>query len=386
MKSIFAHYYDMSGKEYESLWDKAIFILDTGILLNLYKLPDDAREDLVKILKKTQERLWIPFQVALEFQENRLGVISERKKMYGRVKEAINNVSEKQSIKKLDDIIGKFMNELNIMENKEVDVHEGDELRDVVDSLLEGRVGVPPGSQEELDEIYKEGEDRYKLLRPPGFEDANKRNDKEKKAYFYNNMVIKREFGDLIIWKQIIKRAKQAKLKNIIFITEDKKKDWWEVVEKKTIGPRRELIDEIKSVANVSSFHMYNLARFMKYAAEYFGVKLAKDSINQVKETSDLGIKFEEHAPLHFPPQYIQPRYSVLGQGQEGTTFFAPPGVTPSSYVLVGGEPTPLFGYRRPTVREFTDVSGKSALESAYEALVRDSKEKNKDEKDESGT
>jgi hypothetical protein len=51
-------------------------VFDTNVLLNLYRLPDGP-DSTLKVFGQIQERLWIPHQVALEFQTNRITVISE---------------------------------------------------------------------------------------------------------------------------------------------------------------------------------------------------------------------------------------------------------------------------------------------------------------------
>jgi hypothetical protein len=39
-------------------------------------------------------RLWLPFQAALEYQENRLGVIADQKKKFGQVKKFLQTFSQ----------------------------------------------------------------------------------------------------------------------------------------------------------------------------------------------------------------------------------------------------------------------------------------------------
>src|SRR5205814_1021232 len=80
---------------------------------------------------------------------------------------------------------------------------------DRVTELFAGRVGPKP-TDERLNAIRKEGEERYAKKIPPGFEDAKKGNDSSDK------------FGDLIIWKELIDKSKTDK-RPIIFVTDDGK-------------------------------------------------------------------------------------------------------------------------------------------------------------------
>jgi hypothetical protein len=82
--------------ENEKLFEKCIFIFDANVLLNLYLYRSNASEDLLKILQRIAElgRLWLPFQAALEYQENRLGVIADQKKKFGQVKKFLQTFSQ----------------------------------------------------------------------------------------------------------------------------------------------------------------------------------------------------------------------------------------------------------------------------------------------------
>lgn len=73
-------YYPPTVDQYEALWKEAIIVPDTNVLLDLYQLPPTAREEMLAVLTELKERLWIPYQVALEFRRQRLNVISTERK------------------------------------------------------------------------------------------------------------------------------------------------------------------------------------------------------------------------------------------------------------------------------------------------------------------
>jgi len=185
-----------------------------------------------------------------------------------------------------------FRAELKELENKQPDVYNVDKLRDKIDILLSGKIGSPPVSQEELDKVYEEGQVRYKRQQPPGFLDEGKNKQEEDECYAYNGLHFRRKYGDLILWYQIIEEAKKREdFKNILFITDDDKPDWWWIVEsrgEKKIGPRPELVEEIKSKAEVTLFFMYNSEHFMEYAKQYLGIKIKEESIAQVRDWARL--------------------------------------------------------------------------------------------------
>lgn len=92
-----------------------------------------------------------------------------------------------------------------------------------------------------------------------------------------------------MLWKQIIGLAKDEQ-KNIVFVTDDKKEDWWEIVNGKTIGPRPELVKEFKDEANTEII-MYQSNQFMEYAAEYLKEHVSRKSFDEIKVISSLSEK-----------------------------------------------------------------------------------------------
>ena len=92
MRHSFFGYYPPTEDQYEALWKEAIIVPDTNVLLDLYQLPPTAREEMLAVLTELKERLWIPYQVALEFQRQRLNVISTERKATEDALEAAKSV------------------------------------------------------------------------------------------------------------------------------------------------------------------------------------------------------------------------------------------------------------------------------------------------------
>lgn len=91
MKKTFFGYYRPNNDEFSELWENCVFILDTNVLLDLYRYPKEARDDLIKVLKLISNRLWVPYQAALEYHENRLAVIAEQVQRYEDVKKILTD-------------------------------------------------------------------------------------------------------------------------------------------------------------------------------------------------------------------------------------------------------------------------------------------------------
>ena len=88
--------------------------------------------------------------------------------------------------------------------------------------------------------IYKqcqEGEYRYKKKTPPGYKDEKK------------DGVSK--YGDLLVWAETYTYA-ASNNKNIIFVTDDIKEDWWNILEDGSLSFRKELIKEFSKKTRTS--------------------------------------------------------------------------------------------------------------------------------------
>jgi len=226
-----------------------------------------------------------------------------------------------------------FNTKLEELEKHQPDVSERDEIRDRIDKLLLGKVGAPPKSQAELDQIYAEGKKRYQDKRPPGYKDIDKGRDQTPQAYFVNELRFEREYGDFLVWKQILDHAKQRQVQHLVFITDDEKEDWWLSLEEKTIGPRPELIGEITSGAAVKTFHMYTSERFLEFAQGEVQEQLMQESIRQIRDVieADKVETVGKVRSIFFREQAIR---SWLGQAHPNAIVAGPYGLLPQRYVV----------------------------------------------------
>jgi hypothetical protein len=274
MKDVFAGYYLPSEDDYKRLWQEGLIVLDTNVLLDSYRLPASAREDLLSVLDLVKERLWIPYQVALEYQRRRLTVISEERKgtesIVNRSKELLEDI--KRSIQSLEmDKRGlgisteKLLEELKVFGDRlvetletvhksQLDIGHSDPVRERLDVILAGKVGPAPVSEEDLTVLIEAGDARYENKIPPGYSDANKEKNPAEASFFHDGLKYDRKFGDLILWRQIIDYAKKHNKKSVMLVTSDRKEDWWWREKGMTVGPRPELVREIKKKAEVDLF------------------------------------------------------------------------------------------------------------------------------------
>ena len=314
MKKEFIGFYMPQEEELRNAWssDKTLFIFDTNILIKLYSYQPSTVQDFFSILEKLGNRIWLPHQVGLEFQNRRLEIKSLEKKKFkdlnnniedilkiekeiekkfskGRFPE-LDTATEKlfQGIEKLLEDYKKVVNKCNKCQPS---IRAHDKIRERIDKYFEGKVGKAY-SPEKLEEIYVEGEERYKNNIPPGFKDKDKDKDKEGNDYYYRGARYQRKFGDLIIWKQIIDKSLSDKIENIIFITDDEKEDWWFFVKEngeKAIGPLANLTHEIIDKGEASLFYMYNTTSFFEAAKSLLSfTELQESSIEETKQVQQV--------------------------------------------------------------------------------------------------
>lgn len=308
MRDKFPGYYRPNVEEFAELWGEALFVLDANVLLNLYRYPKMARDELVSVLVQVSDRLWIPFQAALEFQRNRPYVLAEQKERFYQVRKILNKalstlegdlgklqLGKRHSLIETDTLLNvlrssvdKFNSSLEQLEAQQIGAHEDDLLRLRIDELLGGHVGDPPATQSVVDSISEEGKQRYSQKIPPGYSDSRKE-DGASASYSYGGIVYEAEYGDLILWKQLIDRAKHATTKSVIFVTDDQKEDWWWIIDsqgKKTLGPRPELINEIQRLANIDQFYIYNSEQFLEFSKRFLQSSVSDESIEQVRQVA----------------------------------------------------------------------------------------------------
>ena len=314
MKELFAGYYTPTENDFLELWKNATFIFDTNVLLNLYRYQSTTKDQLLEVMGTLSERIWIPHHVGLEFQRNRLVVIAQQQDKYEDVKNIISNsvqeienkfealqlkkrhshINPDKLIKDIQEVTDKFESELKKSEEESITISSDDAIREKIDKLFFKKIGPPPNEQSALEDIYSEGENRYEMCFPPGFKDTDK--DEDQECFSYGGLTYKRKFGDLIVWKQIIDHAKKSKTKNVIFVTDDAKSDWWFKVKNKgskTIGARPELIDEIIRDAGVERFHIYNTEKFLQYAKKQIDAKVTDAVIEDVRDVTHRRIEHQ---------------------------------------------------------------------------------------------
>jgi transcriptional regulator with XRE-family HTH domain len=312
MRKIFSDYYRPTNKDFSYLWNQAIFVVDANVYLNLYRYSRETREELLRLLRVLGNRLWAPHQVAAEFLKRRITVIHQQQQKLKELRTHLGEtranvesqvrgihrdppVEPRDLLEKLVAAFSDLEEYLNKQENNFAlgsnDI-ENDEVWTAVEELLNDKVG-PFYDEEHLKKVEGEGNQRTEKAIPPGFKDEG--------------------HGDLILWLQTIDKAKETG-KPIILITDDRKEDWWWIENGKTVGPRRELVAEMRNKTG-KLFYMYTPDRFMKFASDYFDEKISDEAISEA-ESFGTSKRFEESTlPESFSPELQDVLRNALAEG-----------------------------------------------------------------------
>lgn len=285
MKNKFKEYNQYTKTEFKNLWDNSLFVLDTNTLLNMYRYSRETVKIYFNILEQLKEKnqLWIPYQVGYEFHNNRIDVISEYEGSYTEILKIIENAKNDIKTKykdhpflDLDKINKKVRKGLSGAESylkQEQKKHpkwlENDDILEKINNLFKDNIG-DNYTDEEMIKIKEEGKERYAKKIPPGFKDIKKDENKR--------------YGDLILWNQIIDKAKEIN-KSIIFISGDVKEDWWLEKNGKKLMPLPQLKKELLDKAGVD-FHIYTSDRFLKLSKDDINNKIIKE-VRKVRELEE---------------------------------------------------------------------------------------------------
>jgi hypothetical protein len=303
MKQLFPGYYPTTGGDIDLQIEKTLIVFDANVLLNLYRYPKHASKDLLSVMGALSDRKWIPFHAAMEYHRNRLVIIAEQNKRFREAKSVVE-----KSISSLEGEFGKlqlqkrhstidptsvldamrkassdFAATLQELEDSHKDVTDEDPIRDKLNELFASRIGNAPANQEWVNSVQEEGKQRYDQKIPPGYRDQAK----DGETFCHGGLQYENQFGDLILWKQILEKCTDDEIEQLVFVTDDDKDDWWHIVDssgKRRIGPRPELTDEIIRNGSVNSFAMLSSDRFAQRFSELLNIKLEATTVTQVRD------------------------------------------------------------------------------------------------------
>ena len=263
------------------LKDNSIIIFDSSVWLDIYRLlPDDIYNTLTVINKpEIYNKLYLTYQVREEFDRNHYKVKAEHYALCEKVKKGLLEVidkfeekiiksmeaskarykltdktSRKKIVKKIGEIKKiandyiKYNEAQNLLSNEKV----AEKVEELINKVSRYRF-IDCLTDEDKNEIAKEGEKRYADKVPPGYMDIEKTN---------GNI-----YGDLFIWKEIIKYAKANSI-NVLYVTNEDKEDWFTCKEGAKEF-RNDLIDEFVNETGQQILGM-QAPEFYDFAKHYY--------------------------------------------------------------------------------------------------------------------
>jgi len=269
MRDLFPGWIPPDQQTLDRYWSEGTFAVDTSVLLDLYRFSEEARSSLLKALRSFEDRLWIPHQVALEFHRNRFGVLLDQREAEGNLLGELNQIQkelDKQLSQRLrragrrdlgplrEALDGGFERLREKLQEAEKAHTKGlgesiqdDPIYDEVVELCGERIG-DPFDAERQGEVIADAKLRFEKKTPPGYLDAEKSDE--------------RQYGDVVLWHQLREKALNSG-KPIVLIADDQKTDWvWEE-RGKALGPRPELVAEMRE-ATGAGFHLYTPKRLLQ--------------------------------------------------------------------------------------------------------------------------
>lgn len=267
MRDIFRALMPLPPGNLEYEFDRAIIVLDTNVMLDMYRYSRPTSEHFLNLLEHIVERLWLPHQVGLEFLQRRAQVrdeqtanhsarIDELSKLLNRFESAEkkSHVGHDEAEEAFIDATKEYVEYLR-KEREDIQawarVQNEDPVLSAFERYYEGRTASRP-TTDWTAESTTEGEKRFKAKVPPGYEDATKESNR---------------FGDYFLWKECLKKCAEDQLP-LVFVTGDVKADWWSTgKDKKRLGPRHELLQEFLDATGQHLF-MLDTSQFFERLRE----------------------------------------------------------------------------------------------------------------------
>jgi predicted nucleic acid-binding protein len=278
-----------TADDYQRVLSNGLVVVDTNVLLNLYRYTAQARQDYLDVLNALRNNLWVPERVVHEFWKCRESVLHDPRSAEDTIKqlEELNTKARVQIIRwaKLASLPDNEVSNLIKMVRagidhvqQAIDAHEDDLYEEFaqdtntdpvlreLERILDGRVG-PPFSPEEFDELVEEGRRRVAVEIPPGFSDVKAKG-------------VAGAYGDYLVWEQVLRQASSDK-RDVLFVTGDSKPDWWRRAREKLRGPHRDLVKELRERAGVRLF-MLSPDQLLKHAKSTLEVTVDEESAASV--------------------------------------------------------------------------------------------------------
>ncbi|WP_156421395.1 PIN-like domain-containing protein [Aureimonas sp. AU40] len=291
MRSQFHSRFPLSEAQINDMWANALIVLDTNVLGRMYRYKAKSADEFLGLLENIIDRVWIPYQVAWEYMNVKDTKIEENNKLYEKIvvnmrknlTEAEREVNSIRDIgihphidieSQISAVISSASTALRAVEENYNAASTKDyfiSIHERIGNIFEGRTGAAP-STEQLQIWISNGNARFDGNIPPGLRDVETKRKKGRPE--------REVFGDYLIWEEILLKS-EADFRDVIFVTEDAKDDWWLKEGGETVGPLPLLREEMMNRTQ-RNVHFYRASRFLKLAKEKFAATVSEDTIADI--------------------------------------------------------------------------------------------------------
>jgi len=281
----FEGYRTATTDDYRRVFSSGMVVPDANVLLNLYRYTEQARNDLLSVLERLGDQLWVPHQVLVEFWRNREIVLQDPRDTDKTAKEMsdvrdrtlasfrawTNRVSlPAEQSTALSEALSAGFDAVIDGVDRFSDASAADSARDTdkdpvlkrLEPILSGRVGNQL-DDESYSAAIQEGLRRVDQREPPGYMDKKKED--------------RGAAGDYLVWEQVLIEAERRHA-DVVFVTGDVKEDWWRREAGEQRGPRLELVAEMRRHADTRLF-MLRPTILLSLAREVLAVTVHDESV-----------------------------------------------------------------------------------------------------------
>ncbi|MFB8759195.1 PIN domain-containing protein [Streptomyces nigra] len=294
-------------KGFDGLWARPIedyreavrnylIVLDTNVLLELYRFTPQARHELLDILNQLGDRLWVPHQVVSEYHNRRFDAVREHLKLYTSVPESLKTLRNKalQEVQALakrssmneadrkslvdpiseafDRVTAEIARHAKSFDLSLTKVVHNDPVLAMLAQILDGKTGEA-FRDEEINSLLESFQERASEQIPPGYKDAGKPENAH---------------GDYFVWEQLLREAAERNVP-VLLVTNDAKEDWVQKEAGFVVGARPELLTEFANRCG-GDFLITQLPHFLGMAKEVLGASVSQSTLQQAKNVRDADV------------------------------------------------------------------------------------------------
>lgn len=248
-------------KSLDAIRESGLVALDTNVLLLPYNTGTDSLEQIRSTYEQLIQasRLVIPGHVAREFAKNRSEKLKELhhqialkhnltiksvsypllegSKPYQHLRDLEATLAEK--IREYHKAVSGLLNQIRHW-------NWDDPVSSLYRDLFTTGVVVDPSFEDTV--ILSDLTERQEYQIAPGYKDAGKDD---------------RGVGDILVWHTLLDVGRRMK-RDMIFVTNDRKGDWWHQSNNEALYPRFELVEEYRRCSDGGTLHLVNFSQFLE--------------------------------------------------------------------------------------------------------------------------